>query len=66
MFPNMRQYMEMKYGNVPQMDVTKQELIKMLVENGSSPEDANFQANMALKLGSRIRIGDKSVGIKEG
>lgn len=64
MFPNMQQYMKAKYGNLPTVEVTEEEFIKIMVEAGSTEEKAKSQANFSKILGSSVMVGDKMLHIK--
>ncbi len=60
-------YMQMKYGKKEyKIEVTKEEFIKLMVNDGRSVEDAEFHAHVCEVMGSSIVIGDKLVGIKSG
>jgi hypothetical protein len=57
--------MESKYGNLPSVEVTREEFVNLMIEDGVSQEEAEFQAKMCKGLGSSVRIGGKLVSIKD-
>lgn len=61
----MQQYMKAKYGNLPQVEVTEEEFIRLMVEAGETEEKAKSQANFSKILGSSVMIGDRMVQIKD-
>ena len=65
MFGNIQKYMKAKYGNLPTRKVTKDELIRIIMEKeGKSEEDAKFAVEFGLKLGSdSVVIGDENFEI---
>ncbi len=64
MFPNMQQYMKAKYGNLPTVEVTEEEFIRLMVEAGETEEKAKSQAKFSIALGSSVMVGDKMLQIK--
>jgi len=52
MIPNIQQYMKLKYGNLPTVEVTKEEFIALLVSKGKTKEQAEFQIKFGQQLGS--------------
>lgn len=66
MFPNMNRYLEMreKAKTLPQVEVTEEEFVRLMVEAGETEEKAKFSANISKGLGSSVMIGDKMVKIK--
>jgi hypothetical protein len=60
-------YLQMKAraDKLPQVEVTREEFIRLMMETGKSRKDAEFQATIAAGLGAHTMIGDKMVGIKE-
>lgn len=65
MFPNMQQYMKAKYGNLPEVEVTREEFVEMMMAHGKTREQAEFQATMSVGLGAAVMMGEKMVKIKE-
>lgn len=67
MFSNMGRYLEMKEKakTLPQMEVSEEEFIRLMVEIGETEEKAKFHAKMSKGLGSSVMIGDKMVKIKD-
>lgn len=64
MSPDMYQYMKAKHGNLPIVEVTKEEFIKLMMDSGKLEEEAKFQARIAIAIGSACMIGDTMVKIK--
>jgi hypothetical protein len=52
-------------AKLPQVEVTREEFIKLMVESGETQDKAEFQATICAGLGSSTRIGDKMVSIKD-
>ncbi len=65
MFPNLNNYMKAKHGNLPHVEVTRDEFIKMMMDSGLTKEKAESQAVFCQALGSHCMIGEQMVGIKE-
>jgi hypothetical protein len=63
--PNMQAYMKAKYANLPEVEVTREEFIKMMVDNGKPQKDAELHATMCEGLGSACMMGGKMVSIKK-
>lgn len=65
MFP-IRRYMEAKYGpakDYPRRKISKDEFIKLLVQNGTPEEKARLQANISETLGSDILVNKEWLGV---
>jgi len=56
--------MKEKAARLPQVDVTRDEMVQRFIAAGLSPEDAELQTRLAAGLGSRVMIGDEMVGLK--
>lgn len=65
MSPDMNQYMKAKYGNLPTVEVTEEEFIRLMMEAGETEEKAKSQAAFGKALGSSVMLGDKMLHIKE-
>ncbi len=65
MSPDMQLYMKAKYGNLPTVEVTKEEFIKLMMDSGKTEKDAEFQAKIGIAMGSACMIGDRMVKIKK-
>jgi hypothetical protein len=65
MSPDMHQYMKAKYGNLPTVEVTEEEFVRIMMESGQTEEKAKSQASFAKALGSSVMVGDKMLYIKE-
>lgn len=44
--------------------VTRKEFIRLMIANGTTPANAEFHANLAEALNSRVLIGGKTVSIR--
>lgn len=62
---NMNQYMKAKYGNLPTVEVTEKEFIRLMVEAGRTKEEAKSQAKFSKLLGSSVMVGDRMIQIVE-
>lgn len=62
-FPNLNQYHKAK--TLPQIEVSEEEFIKLMVESGETEDKAKFHATMSKGLGSAVMIGEKVVKIKD-
>lgn len=62
---NISRYIGMreKSKNLPHVEVTEEEFIRLMVENGETEEKAKFHAKISKGLGSAVMIGDKMVQI---
>jgi hypothetical protein len=57
--------MRAKAANIKErVQVTKDEFIDLLVKNGTDRAKAEFDADICMKMGSEMLIGDRFVGIK--
>ena len=67
MFSNISRYVEMKEkaSKLPNVEVTEEEFIRLMIEAGETDEKAKFQAKISKGLGSSVMIGDKMVKICE-
>jgi hypothetical protein len=67
MFPHMHQYMKAKYGNLPTVELTRDEMVEMFTKHGKTREEAEFQVNTVMVgLGaSDVVIGDTRYKLKE-
>ena len=67
MFPNISSYMAMreKAKTLPELEVTEEEFIRMMIEAGETPEKAKLNATLSKGLGSSVMIGDKMIKIKD-
>lgn len=64
---NVARYLKEKSeaGKLPDVEVTRDEFVAMLMAEGESRETAEFQAKICVSLGSSVRIGNQMVSIKE-
>ena len=66
MFGDVGRYFRMKAkGELPHIEVTEEEFIRLMLEAGQDQKEAEMQAKLAKGLGSSVMIGDKMVSIKE-
>jgi hypothetical protein len=65
MFPNLVDYMKAKYGNLPAVEVSREEFIQLMMKSGKSNEQAELNAKLSELMGSTCMIGNKLVGIKK-
>lgn len=56
-------YFESKYGKLPTVKKTHAEAVKMMIEEGATPKDAEFQVAIAESLGSQVKIGKQMVAV---
>lgn len=66
---NLGQYFSGKYGKdskLPHVEVTREEFIRLYVEDGGSPVAAKTRADISESLGAHTKIGDKWVAVKKG
>jgi hypothetical protein len=52
-------YLRSDSNNSTHLDVTKDNFIKLYVENGGKPDEALMQAMISKKIGSYVKIGEK-------
>lgn len=65
MFPNMQQYMKAKYGNLPEVEVTREQFIDKMMATGVTKEKAESHATICKLMGSSVMIGEEMVSIKD-
>ncbi len=67
MFPNIPRYIEAKHkaSELPLVEVTEEEFIRLMIEAGQTEEKAKFNAKISKGLGSSVMVGDKMVKICE-
>ena len=63
---NMLRYLHFRNQskNLPQIEVDREEFIRLMIEAGWAKDAAESQATFSEGLGGHARIGDKMVGIK--
>lgn len=49
--------------NLPHIEVSEEEFIRLCLDNGFTEEKANFQLKMAKGLGSYMECGDKMIAV---
>lgn len=65
MFPNMQRYMRAKYGNLPEVEVTREQFIEKMMATGVTKEKAESHATITKLMGSSVMIGEEMVSIKD-
>jgi hypothetical protein len=60
---SLEQYHKAKSGKLPEIDVSEEDFVHLMIESGQSEEDAKFQLTIAKALGARCMIGERMVGI---
>jgi protein involved in temperature-dependent protein secretion len=66
MFGNLAKYQQFKEKakSLPEVEVAREEFIRLMVESGETQEKAENQATVAAALGSSVMISDKLYRIK--
>lgn len=65
MFQRYSKMME-QAANLPTVEVTEEEFVQAMIDDGKSEDDARFQATMSKGLGSSVMVGDRKLKIKAG
>jgi hypothetical protein len=66
MFPNMQQYMRMKYGPKPPVEeVTEEEFVAAVIATGESEEKAKETAFFSKGLGAATDVGGRMLQVKQ-
>jgi hypothetical protein len=63
LFPNLKKYEKAK--SLPEVEVTEEEFIKLMVKSGETEDKAKFHATMSKGLGLAVMIGEQKVKIKD-
>lgn len=61
MFPPILGLLRQDMNKLVHIEVSRQEFIRLYIENGGDKEKASFHAAMSEGLGSHAKIGDKMV-----
>ena len=61
----MHQYMKGMHGNLPRIEVTEKDFIRMMVATGKTEDEAKAQAGFCKMLGSSVMIGEQMVSIND-
>ena len=66
MFPNIQQYMKMKYGpKKPVEEVTEEEFVAAVIATGESEEKAKQTAFISKNLGGATDVGGRMLQVKQ-
>lgn len=65
MFPNMRQYYDVKSGKYPTVEVNKEEFLEKCKAAGMPEAKAKSQLTICSIMGSNILIGNEMLKIKK-
>lgn len=67
MFPNISRYIKFRHESkdLPEVEVTEEEFVRLMMEAGQSEKEAKFQAFISKGIGGATRIGDRMVKVKK-